>query len=398
MSDLPDRRILFSVGRRSIVTTPNLRINPQTIDVPGSDVNVMLGSSALQGEEVVAAFAACFRGLFVETARQDQLDRVAFDRYGLTRFPATPALVDLIFSRGAGANPGGTIPAGNVVQTAAGIQFATDVNAVFPASPGVGQTIGPISATCLITGPDGRVPQDSIKQFVDAPFDPTITVFQPNAAAGGNDVEADVAFRARIRDFFKTVRRGTLEAIEFGARQVPGVAVAKGYEVTNPPIQCLCPSLLLGTSTFAGDPLPACAVQLIIADTDGNATSGMITQVEQELVRWRAAGIPVEVFRGVVVFQDVRWDVDTASGFDPNTVQDDIRAGTLAVMQNLRPGETLLRSSLIAIARSTVGAIVRNNSLEIPDHDIDPTVEAVDSQSASKSNVIRGLESRVTFV
>ena len=93
MAELPTRRDLFAVGRRSIVTTPGLRINPKVIDVQGSDLNIIVGAAALMGETISARFAANLRQLFVDTGSNEGLDRVTFDRYQINRKGANPATV-----------------------------------------------------------------------------------------------------------------------------------------------------------------------------------------------------------------------------------------------------------------------------------------------------------------
>jgi uncharacterized phage protein gp47/JayE len=136
-----------------LLAAPISQINPAVVDVPGSDVNLLLGSGSVMGEEVVAALAANLQGLFVQTARADRLDRIAFDRYGLTRFPANSATVDLTLSRPA---PGaaGTYDAGSRVQTANGVQFATDIDVVF-AGADTTKTVGgtALISTALATRP-----------------------------------------------------------------------------------------------------------------------------------------------------------------------------------------------------------------------------------------------------
>lgn len=350
--DLPNRNDLFRVGRRSIVITPGLQINPKVIDTEGSDVNIFLGASSLQGEEVVAAFADCLRGLFVETAEGSALDRVAFDRYQITRLPAAPATVDLTLTHVAGV--AGTVPAGTRITTAEGTQFSIDADVVFT----VADASRPGTATALVSGPGGNVQTGTLTRFVDQPFDAAMTVTNPANAAGGVDSESDTEFRSRILGFFQTVRRGTLGAIEFGARQVPGVAVARAIEIEN-----LC----------AGLPLPACEVELIVADRNGGFSTPMLQAVEDILLTFRAAGIPVIVTGGVPQYEPVTWDIDFETGVDQARVADEIRAVTVAVAQFLRPGEILYRSSLIAGARAIPGAIVRDDSLVVPVGDTVPT-------------------------
>lgn len=371
MADLPARSDLFGVGRRSIITTPGLRINPRVVDTPGSDVNIIIGAESLMGEEVVAALAGCFQGLFVETAQGDHLDRVAFDRYGLTRFPATPSVGQVRLFRVSAAAGAFTYPAGSRVQTAAGEQYAIDVDAVFGASD-LQKTV---NATALVAGPGGNVAPNQIVQFADQPFDGTLQVQNSAGFAGGIDAETDSQFRGRIRGFFPTLRRGTLGAIEFGALQVPGIAVARAVEIVN--------------TTTGGDPIPACAVELIVADRDGGSSIPLLQAVRDKLIEFRAAGIPVTVTGGAVVPVAVRWDIDFDSGVDTVQVSQQVRAVTVAVSQFLRPGETLYRSSLIAGARQIPGAIVRDTSLVAPVGDIVPT---------TNTQILRVLSTGVTFI
>jgi len=354
---LPNRQDLFRVGRQAIVTAPSTRINPAVVDVPGSDANLIVGSQSLMGEEIVSHLANCMRGLFVDTARDEQLDRKAYDLTGLTRFPAVPARVDLTILRLV-AGAGGTIPAGLRVQTAGGTQFALDDDVVFLAA----DTSKAAAATALVTGPDGNVPANvpagiGVVQFADQPFDATMTVTNAAGAAGGSDSETDVDFRGRIRAFFPTVRRGVLGAIDFAALQVPGIVVATAFEIVNP----------------APNSMPAAAVQLVVGDKNGLATSGMLLDVRDRLIEFRAAGIPVDVISGIVDNELVTWDIDFDSAVNSTRVAEDVRAVTVAVAQFLGPNEILYRSSLIAAAKTVPGAIVGQNSLVVPVGDIVPT-------------------------
>ena len=53
-STFANRSDLFRVGRAAIAATPNLKINPAVVDIPGSDANVAVGVSSVLGEECSA--------------------------------------------------------------------------------------------------------------------------------------------------------------------------------------------------------------------------------------------------------------------------------------------------------------------------------------------------------
>ena len=345
------RADLFSVGRAAVAATPNIKINPSVIDVPGSDLNLIVGVPSVMGEEVSARGAMALRGAFMELARGSALDRVVYDRTGLLRFSAQPATVDLVLSRPAGPSAPGIIPAGSVVQTADGTQFALDVDASF----GVGTPTITTTATALVNGAGGNVVANSITSWATAPFDPAIVPSNPAAAAGGVDAENDVQFLGRARGFFPTLARGTLGAIEYGARQVPGVAVATAIEITNP------------------NGYPAAVVQLTVGDQNGAASSDLLKAVATALLAYRAAGIFVMVIGGVIFQQTVTWSLAFQSGTNEALAMSRVQAVTVAISQYLAPGATLLRSALISAAQSVPGVIVSDSSLVNPAGDVVPS-------------------------
>jgi uncharacterized phage protein gp47/JayE len=371
MSSLfPTASELFRVGRRAIVQTPGTKINPAVVDVPGSNVNIAVGTSAVLGQEIVSRGASAMRGAFIDSARGSQLDRVVFDRTGLLRFSATASTVDLVLQRPTSGAGAGVYSAGSRIQTPTGVQFGLNADATFGAT----DLVVDVSATALVVGEAGNVESGSITQFSDQPFDSTLTVTNPAGAAGGTETETDIQLIGRVRGFFPTLRRGILSAIQFGALQVDGVAVATATEIINP------------SSGF-----PAAAVQLVVGDRNGNASGPMLQAVADELLEFRAAGIFVQVLGGQVVNQAVQWQLGFLSGFDETLATSRVSAVCVALGQFLPPGPatgTLYRSSLIAAARSVPGVVVSDNSLIAPAGDVVP---------ATPQTMLRILPTQVTF-
>jgi uncharacterized phage protein gp47/JayE len=365
----PTAQELFQVGRRAVVTTPNTKLNPATVDVVGSNINIAVGTSAILGQEIVARGANAMRGAFIDSARGSALDRVCFDRTGLLRFSATPATWDLLIARPA-SGPAGTYPAGSRITAPDGTQFGTNTDAVFGAS----DLSMPVSVTALVAGEAGNLPASTLLSFTDQPFDSTMTVAPAGNAAGGTETESDIQFIGRTRGFFPTLRRGVKAAIEYGALQVDGVAVATATEIVNP---------------FTG--YPAAFVQLVIGDRNGNASSTMLQQVRDKLLEFRACGIAVQVIGGTVTYVPVAWKIGVLTGYDEALVVSRIRAVTVAVGQFLAPGPdvgVLYRSTLIAVAKTVPGAVISDSSLAYPMTDVVPS---------SVDQMIRVLPESVTF-
>lgn len=365
--DLPNRTDLFTVAREFIRSQPNTRVNPAMVDVDGSNLNLDVGSSAVMGEALTASWARCARDLFLGTAEGDGLDRYVFDRFGMTRKPAAPASVPLTLTRPNFAAGGGVVNAGARVTTPSGSIFALQTDVTF----GVTDLTQPAVGIAQVVGPTQNVPLNALTAWLDQPFDPLIAVTNPEPAAGGTLVESDAQLRARAAVFFLTIRRAILKAIQFAATTVPGVSVATAFEILNP------------NSGF-----PAAAVELIIADDSGNASPTMIQGVIDALLEYRAAGIPVFVSGGTVVFEPVTYHLSFATGIDTVAATNQVRAVASAFTQFLRPGQTLLRSDLLAAARAVPGTIVGADALPVPVGDIVP---------ASNNIIIRVRPQDVSF-
>lgn len=373
MSMLITRQELASIGRAAIAGTPGIRLSPALVDVPGSDLNVVVGMFSVLAENVAARGAKGQRGAFAELARGSQLDQLISDRTGsrILRFGANPATVDLVLGRPTpGSSTPGTFAASSVVTTASGVQFATETDAVF----GGFTTTAYVAAKALVAGVDGNVGAGEIVGFGTSPFDSHLTVTNPAPAAGGLDTEDDIPFLGRYLAFFPTLSRGTLGAIEFGAMQVPGIAVATASESLNP-----------------SNSMPAAFVQLVIGDLNGNATSDMVTAVASSLLGYRSLGIPVSVLIGQVAYQAVQWAPAFTSGTSEALAIQRLTAVTVAVAQYLPPGPgrgTLYRAKLITAAQQIPGLIISDSSLRLPAGDVVP---------ATTNTMLRILPTQVTY-
>jgi uncharacterized phage protein gp47/JayE len=357
VADAPTQNDLFLVGRAEAVLSPT-RFDRAIIDTVGSDVNTVFNVSAAMGEEVVRYFQVALNELSLATARGEALDRVVFDRYQLTRREATNAVVTLSLTRT--NDIGFTIPAGSVFGTRDGINFITANDVAFGAG-----VLGPLTviATADQTGPDGNVAAETVTEVLSALEDSTTAVTNAETAAGGNARETDDEFRARARDFFVTARRGTREAIEFGALQVGGVEQANAIETLQ--------------STESGG-LPGFRVQLNIADSEGQANTALSQEVARSLDEYRALGVPVSVVAAVPQLVDI-----SASG-----LQFEVGANTTAVLQQaanavlasvngLAPGAVLRRSELIRVLQNVDQLIVPDGSLTQPAGDLVPSTGTV---------------------
>ncbi len=360
---LPTRADYFNLGAeeviaRSLSRPPSQRIARDAIFTEGTDINIILASASAMADEVTRNLALRCGALFLDSAEGVDLDRLVTDRYGptVTRKQPAPALAVLQFTR---PNPAGglvTLNIGTRLRTIRGTEFQTTQVLTIPAG-----STAPVDvvAQAVVAGTAGNVQPDTITQFVQQPTDTDLTVTNPDPATGGADIESDASLRARARDFFRTARRGTLAAIEFGALTVAGVRSATALELVD----------------GNGDPIGI--VQLFIADANGQANQPLADSVKLALEEFRAAGIVVDVFGSTPRFEEIRFRLRFDSGIDQVAAFEELRFLVVVAVNTLGPGETLPTSLLTTQARRVPGIIVLDDALITPLADVVPAVDQI---------------------
>lgn len=357
---------MFRIARDEALAR-NGQLSRDAVERDGTDANILLASGSAAADEVVAQLLLVERGLFLDSAESDALDRLVFDRYGLLRSPAAPAFGTVEFTTTA-LNPAPfNIPVGTILQAVNGTQYTVTVATIFPAA-----VIGPVfvSVRSVLAGVDQQAKIGTITSIISAlvgsPTD--LVVNNSMATAGASDAEDDPHLRARARSFFTTVRRGTKAAIEQGALAVPGVITATAFEVLDS----------LGN--------PNRLVQLVIADqftatlasfspTPGSyaaQSSALAAQVFAALDEVRAAGIYVDVRVAQVVILPIVLHLTFQAGADASTVTSQAKAVTVNYTNSLAPGITFVATDLSNLLRAIPGLIITGNEVASPNGNVVP--------------------------
>lgn len=373
--DLPTREDYFQIGaqellRRSAARPPGQRISREAIFTEGTDVNILVSVGSAMADEATRHLAIRDAALFLDSAEDEDLDRLVADRFSpeIVRKQPSQALVVLEFSRSIPPSPGALVayPSGTRVRTATGVEFETTSPVVFPING-----TGPISATARarLAGTAGNVAAGTITAFVSPNLDPAVTVTNPDIASGGAALESDDALRSRARSFFPSVRRGTVGAIEFGALTVPGVVSATALEEVDD----------WGR--------PTGVVSVYIADSNGQANNQLANLVRDALREYRGAGVIVDVLTSQPLVQDIAYVLGWEAGTDTLAASQQLRELTVATVNALAPGEVLPLSLLQSIARSVPGAIVLQGTVVNPNGDLVPAFNQVLKTELSRVRV-----------
>jgi uncharacterized phage protein gp47/JayE len=325
---------LLSIGQAEAQTRrPDLQYSDGDVTI------AQLHAAAAMADAAIRFSSQAFRDTFIDGATGDALTDLVNDHLNIQRKAATAAQVTLSFSRSPGA--AGTIPAGTTVATlttADGVQINFTLDAAIAVDTSGGPFTG--SATATEVGPDGNVASSTVQIIVDALFD-DFTVTNTAAAGGGNNEESDEELRKRARDFFATLRRGTLAALEEGALQVASVRVVSAIE-----------------DATTGQ------IQVRVSDSDGNSTAEMVADVEAELENWRCAGSNVTVVGGTQLAVDMTLRLIARDGFDVAAAGPTIIDAVETRMNKLSTGETLFLDGVIAAAINVFADDVNDVNLD----------------------------------
>jgi hypothetical protein len=360
--DFVSRLTLYGIGRNYVLSRAT-KINPNTVDTLGSDLNLIVGGQSEVAYAVVLQIINSFNRLTLDGATGDDLDRYALDRYGqqLPRKGAAAAVGAETFSRANGGNPAGTIAQGTILLSKTGYQYITLQPAGFTSATGnpsdTSVTV-PIRATQA--GALFQASANAITKFQTPtsaiPFDQSIVCNNFFSTAGAADPEDDPTYRNRIRSFWLSARRGILAAIQQGALTVPGVSSALAMEY-------------IGSS---GQPVRL--VSLAIADPSGVANVQLTQTVAQALNDYRAAGIQVVVSPSIPFIVTIQFALQFSAGVDTVTLSGQIQAAIVNFVNDLPVGGTLYLAQLQSILQRFVsqGLIVAQGSIVSPTGDLVP--------------------------
>lgn len=349
--DLLTRLDCYEIGRRFILTRAEGRIDASVVDTQGSNANLIVGSGSFMAYAVMQQLGERIGALLLDSAEKEDLDRYAWDRYQMTRKGASPAKGEVDFERPTVAGGAGSILTNTKVKSLTGIEYITLTDAAFGAST---LSVKNVKVRAVQAGKQYQVGKNQLRLV--AAFDPTITVTNPNATAGGEDPEEDPDFKERVRDFWSSARRGTLKAIVFGAKTVAGVSSAMAVEA------------------LSSVGLPARVVNLFIADSSGVASASLGSEVNVALEEYRAAGIAVILYTSIPQITRIEMKLSFLAGVDTSTLTDLIRAAIFEYVNSVPVNGTLYRAGLFSVLQrfASRGLVVKESTFIEPQGDIVP--------------------------
>jgi hypothetical protein len=357
MAAAPSWNDYFVLGK-----TEAQSVRPDLTFEEGSISEMVTVSGASMADLLTGTAALLAKATYLDGAEGDDLTTLADDHWGIIRQDAVGSTVTVRFTR-SNTTATVTIPAGTRVATqkdALGneIIFVTDDDT----NVNAGVATADIPCSCTLGGISGNVAISTVNRVLDT-LTPPFTCTNLGAAVGGADQESDDDLRDRVRGYASTLRRGTIAALEFGAKEIAGVAKASAVEDASG------------------------LITIYVSDADGNSDAGMVSDVEDELEDWRAAGSVVNVvgatvydLTGVSITLVVRTGVDTVA------IASKVKAAIVARVNKLRIGETCQRA-IIQQAALNVDDNITGCTVISPGADVDPADNEVIRTEAAEITV-----------
>ena len=286
-----------------------------------SDIGIRL--KVLAGE-LFAAYAELNwleNQMFPDTAAGSFLEKHAFQR-GLTRKQGTKAEGDVDFYLQYTVSYDIQIPQGTVVATegADPVRFETTQAAVVTS----GSLSVNVPIRALETGSRGNVSVQKIRVLV-TPVSGIVRVQNDYRTENGTDVETDEQLRKRVLDSYVHIPNGTNKAYYIReAMAVNGVAAAGIIPRYRGP----------GT------------VDVLIADTDGNAPQTLINEVQTRLERAREINVDVQVRALTIIPCEVYLELAVISGYSFEQVSAGVRRALSEYFSTLGGGQTAYLSEM----------------------------------------------------
>lgn len=354
---------LFNLGKaEAILKRPALGVRI------GDITEMLIAGAAAMADRLIGWFAERIAATFLDGAVGDDLTLLASDHWAIQRRDATKSVATVTFTR-AGANATAqTMPIGTTVATERDsqgndIQYVTTSAASWAISENGAKTV---NVEAVVAGTSGNLSGvDLITRLVsNPPAGGTYTITASTLPAGGAEEESDEELRDRVRLYPSTLRRGTVAALEYGAKSVSTIAVAKASAVQdNTGLVTVYVSDASGGSTGTTTQVGPSVVD------DGTMTK----KVAIELYEWACAGALVNVSGGSIQTVNISVSIAVRIGVDVNQLISDIQDSIEARVNKLNIGDTLYTSDIVSAVKIVDPDNIVNVTVTLPLTDTAPS-------------------------
>lgn len=258
------------------------------------------------------------------------------DAFGFSRKPALKAYGQVLITYNSALQSDTVVPSG-VTFTSSNPLYGQSYETLTETTISAGTQYALITVYCTQTGTYGNIPSGVIDSAGNIGAVANIT--NPEAFSTGQDVESLAEVRVRFRQYIQALQRGTVQAIQYGAMNMPNVAGAYIAEEVG-------------------------LVRLYAHDANGDLPLYLQKAIQGEMEYWRPAGIPVQVLptHKTVVDLDITITVPNTN-LHVNEFLEAIRVKLVKYLNSFKAHDHLYKADLVQ-------QIMDANDLGIVDTDV----------------------------
>jgi hypothetical protein len=332
---------LFNLGKAELI------LKRPSLGLRIGDISEMLISgAAAMADRLIGWFAERIAATFLDGASGTDLTELASDHWNISRRLATSSIATITLNRASATATAQNFPIGTTFATATDsqgndIRFTSTQAASWGVSENGNKTVAISASVAGVTG--NLLSANLITRIISTlPAGGTYTIVSSTQPAGGSEEETDEELRDRVRIYPSTLRRGTLAALEYGAKSLSTISVAKASAIQDGTgLVTVYVSDASGISTGT-----ATTIGPLVVD-DGTMTK----KVAIELLNWACAGSLVNVSGGAVQTVNISVSVTVKIGVDVNQLIANIQDSVAGRVNKLNIGETLYLSDIISAVK-----------------------------------------------
>lgn len=303
-----------------------------------------------------------------------------YQAFDFTLLPAQKATGFVKFSLPEAPSTASTIPAGTQVSTGSGttsaeVFFITTAQASI--APGTTMTVVPIAA--VVAGASGNVSANSINTIPTAITGISgLTVTNETAIINGEDRETETERRIRFIEYVSTLSRGTIKAVEYGAK------TAVIYDASGAPVETVQDAIIY--EPFMHDQTkPVGVFECYVYNGSGDTSDALIAAVENAInghyldgvtvPGWKAAGVICNVIKATETVLNVTADITVTAGYNLSATETAATNVADDYIYGLGIGKQFIYNELVERLMGIQG--VYNVAITTPDADMTPAYNEV---------------------
>lgn len=198
----------------------------------------------------------------------------------------------------------------------------------------------PVTAYCTQGGTFGNIPAGVINNVTNLAS--VYTVTNPMSISTGTDEEPLDITRQRFRRFIQALQRGTVQAVKYGAESLVGPSGGVNIDEEIGYVKVFC------------------------HDANGDLPTDLQQKLQSNMINWRPAGIPVEIFPTHKSVVDINIAIDVPNvNLQTTALQQAVIQSVTNYIDNKNAGQNLVHSEIIRNILNTDELGIKNARADI---------------------------------